>query len=164
MGLRELTALRQPDRSLHLLDMENLGHGTQCTGQGLVCALHRFEEVAGWAPHDHAVGTASHWFFKRVCFDLPAGLRLLPAGGGADAADLRLIEEGDPSWIAPRFRRVVVGSGDHIFTELVGQLRAVGVVTWAITWRDAMSRDLASAVDEVRYLDDAELVSAEVAA
>src|SRR5687767_12868684 len=112
-------------RSMHLLDIENIGRGPQCNGTWLARTLERFERVADWAPEDHAVGAASNWFYKRVCFDLPRSLRVLPAGGGHDAADLRLIRECDPRWIAGRFGRVVIGSGDHLFAELAGRLREV---------------------------------------
>lgn len=139
---------------MHLLDVENIGRGPQCNGPWLAWALERFERVAEWAPDDHAVGAASSWVFNRVRFDLPISLRLLPAGGGADAADLRILSEVDPTWTAKRFARVVIGSGDHIFATLAAELRSAGAATWAVSWRDQMSRELAKAVDEVHYLDD----------
>lgn len=150
----ESTRLARDARSLHLIDLENLGRGPQCSGSWLAQALERFERVAEWAEHDHAVGAASHWMYKRVRFDLPLSLRLLPAGGGGDAADLRLISECDPAWTARRFSRVVIGSGDGGFVRLAELLREEGARTWAVSWSDAMSPLLAAAVDEVHYLDD----------
>ena len=35
---------------------------------------------------DHLVGAASNWVYERIAFDCPSDLRLLPAGGGPDAA------------------------------------------------------------------------------
>jgi hypothetical protein len=108
--------------------------------------------VAGWHEDDLRVGAASHYVMRRVMFDLPRDLRKLPAGGGPDAADARLLEDVDPEWVAERFDRVVIGSGDHIFTEMAIDLRERGLRTCAVGYEDNMARRLRLAVDEVRYL------------
>jgi hypothetical protein len=48
---------------------------------------------------------------------------LVRIGRGPDGADLALLREASPSDLAQRFDRVVVGSGDGIFTGLVADLR-----------------------------------------
>ncbi|HLT17035.1 MAG TPA: hypothetical protein VK007_10050 [Acidimicrobiales bacterium] len=140
-------------RTLHVLDVENLGRGPQCDGRWLAWALGRFRKVAVWREGDHGIGAASTYCYKRVCFDLPTGIRVVPAGAGADVADRRLIEEVCPEWTAARFDRVVFGSGDHIYADLARDLRRRGVTTWAVAWSDTMSRELRQVVDVVRYLD-----------
>lgn len=139
-------------RALHVLDLEYLGHGPACTGPDLDRALGSFRELAGWGNCDQALGAASHWVCKRVAFDLHQSMRLLPAGGGPDAADHCLLDNIDPAWVAKRFGRVVIGSGDHIFQDLIIDLRDRSVDIWVIGYRHNIARCLRAAADRVCYL------------
>ncbi|HEY1118493.1 MAG TPA: hypothetical protein VGE43_12355, partial [Acidimicrobiales bacterium] len=74
-------------RALHLLDVEYLGLGPRVTADDLTLVLDHYRPLADWHVGDHLVGAASTFVYERIAFDL-TGLRLLPAGGGPDAADL----------------------------------------------------------------------------
>src|SRR5699024_1946884 len=65
-------------------------------------------------------------------------LRKGPAG--ADLALLEVIE--DLQWVADRFKRVVIASGDHIFAHAVAALKAVGVEVTVIAPPVGLSKQL----------------------
>ena len=142
-------------RSLHVLDLEYIGQGPGCNGTYLAEMVRRYRIVSETDTIlDLTIGAASHYVYKRVAFDLPSDMRNLPAGGGPDAADLRLLAEVDPQDVGDRFDQVVIGSGDHIFADLALAIGGAGARTMAVGYAYNMSRKLAAAVDEVRYLDD----------
>jgi len=135
-------------RALHLLDVEYLGLGPTVTAGDLALVLARYRDLVGWRVGDHLVGAASHYVYGRVAFDCP-GVRLLPAGGGPDAADLRLIDEATNVIDLTRYDRVVVASGDHIFGTVADAARALGVEVWAAAYGFNLARSLADSVDVV---------------
>ena len=135
-------------RALHLLDVEYLGLGPWVTADDLTRVLDRYRLVADWHVGDHLVGAASHFVYGRIAFDCP-GVRLLPAGGGPDAADLRLIDEATQVIDLTRYDRVVVGSGDHVFGIVADAAHDLGVEVWAAAYTFNLARSLAEAVDVV---------------
>jgi hypothetical protein len=142
-------------RALHVLDIEYLSGGPSNHQPDAVrWTLDRFEDTAQRREGDHAIGAASHWFYARTLFECGDHMRYLPAGGGPDAADRRLLAEVDPTWVASHYDRVVLGSGDHIFEDLVIDLRGSKVRTWVVGYRHNMSHRLVQAADEVHFLDD----------
>jgi hypothetical protein len=141
------------ERALHVLDIETLSGGTAPAAADARASFERCRVAGAWHVGDHTVAAASTWFFTRVRFALPAQLRVLPAGGGPDAADRRLLAELDPAWVAAHYRRVVFGSGDGAFAGIAAELGDLGVRTWAVAWRSGLSRHLARAVHEVHLLD-----------
>ena len=133
-------------RTLHLLDVEYLGGGPTFSAADLDLVLDRYRPEVGCSPHDHLVGAASNWVYKRIAFDLDPAVRLIPAGGGPDAADIRLIDEAHLIDLT-RYDRVVIASGDHRFTDLAIEIHDLGVEVWAAGYRFNTSRRLACAVD-----------------
>ena len=136
-------------RALHLLDVEYLGLGPTVTAGDLALVLERYRPVADWHVGDHLVGAASHFTYRRIAFDCDRDLRLLPAGGGPDAADLRLIDEATQVIDLARYDRVVVASGDHIFGIVADAAHALGVEVWVAAYGFSLARSLAAAVDHV---------------
>lgn len=136
-------------RALHLLDVEYLGLGSRVTADDLALVLDHYRPLVGWHEGDHLVGAASHWVFARIAWDLPSDVRLLPAGGGPDAADLRLIDEATHVIDLTRYDRVVVASGDHIFSAVADAAHHLGVEVWAAAYRFNLARSLAESVDVV---------------
>jgi hypothetical protein len=135
-------------RALHLLDVEYLGLGPTVSAGDLALVLDRYRPLADWHVGDHLVGAASTFVYQRIAFDL-TGLRLLPAGGGPDAADLRLIDEATNVIDLARYDRVVVASGDHIFGIVADVAHALGVEVWAAAYAFNLAGSLARAVDHV---------------
>ncbi len=133
-------------RSLHLLDVEYLGCGPAVAPADLCRVLDRYRSAVGWHRGDHLVGAASHWTFVRIAFDVPSDLRLLLAGGGPDAADLRLLDEAATVDLT-RYDRVVVGSGDHAFRAVLDDARSDGVGTCVAGYGFNTAADLRAAAD-----------------
>lgn len=136
------------NRTLHLIDVEYLGCGPTLTAGDLTRVMDRYRSLAGWQRGDHLVGAASHWVYRRIAFDSPQDIRLLPAGGGPDAADIRLLEEADIIDLT-RYDRLAVASGDHRFTDLVLECRALGLTTCVVGYRFNISVRLATAAHAV---------------
>lgn len=65
---------------------------------------------------------------------------------GVDGADRLLLEAAEPADVARRFARVVVGSGDHIFTELVIELDRRSVDVAVVSRPEALAGRLRVAV------------------
>lgn len=136
-------------RALHLLDVEYLGLGPTLTSGDLALVLDRYRPRTDWHLGDHLVGAASTWVYERLAFDCPRDVRFLPAGGGPDAADLRLIDEATHVIDLSRYDRVVVASGDHLFGIVVDAAHALGVEVWAAAYGFSLARSLAESVDRV---------------
>ncbi len=135
-------------RTLHLLDVEYLGCGPTVTARDFNLVLDVYRTRVHWERGDIGVGAVSHWVYKRIAFDLDGTVRLVPAGGGPDAADLRIIEEAHAMDLT-RYSRVVIGSGDHGFAELADEIRRQDVRVVAAGYRFNMASQLADAVDVV---------------
>lgn len=146
-------------RTLHLLDVEYLGCGPTATAGDLGLVLDRYRTSADWHVGDHLVGAASNWMYVRIAFDLPVDVRLLPAGGGPDAADLRLIDEAQAIDVT-RYGRVVIASGDHLFTDLADELTAQDIEVWVAGYGFNTARCLAASADHVVDLAEATLALA----
>lgn len=136
-------------RALHLLDVEYLGLGPTVTADDLTLVLARYRPLADWHLGDHLVGAASHFVYEQVAFECPSDVRLLPAGGGPDAADLRLIDEATHVIDLARYDRVVVASGDHIFGLVADAAHDLGVEVWAAAYEFNLARSLAESVDRI---------------
>jgi hypothetical protein len=136
-------------RALHLLDVEYLGCGPTLSPADLALILEHYRAVADWTLGDHLVGAASNWTYEHLAWDVPSDLRLLPAGAGPDAADLRLIDEATHVIDLTRYDRIVVASGDHIFGIVADAARQLGVEVWAAAYGFNLARSLAESVDVV---------------
>lgn len=127
-------------RTLHLLDVENLAGGTAAGSASMAPSLAAYRSTITVAPVDHVVlgtgpmfacATAAAWPGARLRF-----------GHGVDGADLALLADVDPRFTATRYDRVVVGSGDHIFCGLVGELRSLGLAVLVVARLESVSGDL----------------------
>ena len=147
-----MTICEPTPRTLHLLDVENLAGGTDASEVDLMGWLPEYRVAADWATEDLACAACSNFVFRAVAFDLPEGIERIAAGGGADAADLAIIDRHPAPWMADRFTRVVIGSGDGIFADLARQLRYLDTEVWVVSKRRSLSRALALEADEVRFL------------
>ena len=75
-------------------------------------------------------------------FALPVGVRRVIGANGPDGADLALIDSIDVDWATRNFGRVVIGSGDHIFSPLARQLTARGLQVLMVTGGGYCSAEL----------------------
>jgi|APCry1669190327_1035288.scaffolds.fasta_scaffold01311_5 hypothetical protein len=82
-------------------------------------------------------------------------------GRGIDGADRCLIDMMLNEPLAMRSQRVVVVSGDHIFTNAVHKLRAAGVDVTVMSRRSSLSLELELEADRVILLPEFSLVDAD---
>jgi hypothetical protein len=120
------TAVALP--TLHLIDIENL-HGACPRGTMDVrrakSLLECYDSVASIAVGDHLIVGCNPGIGLEVGLAIGGGR--LVVRGGPDGADHALIDSIDLDHVARRYRRVVIGSGDHIFVPTVLGLLARSV-------------------------------------
>ena len=138
-------------RAQHLIDIENLVGGPFPAPVDALEMVQHYLTVAGWQPGDLTVLAVNKWLYRRIVFDLPSHIRALPVIG-KDGADLALLGWTNPDDVAHRFGRLVVGSGDGLFTDLVAGAAALGVDTCVVTGFGGLSRRLAAAATETLTL------------
>jgi hypothetical protein len=140
-------------RTLHVIDLENLASGVGKSQGEFLDVMDRYRSVARIAIDDlvEVAIDASAW--RRVVFALPPSWRVR-FGYGRDGADHALLDAIDPRVAARRFDRVVIGSGDGAFAELVEGLTGAGQRVDVVSHRDALSRRLARAATFVVRLPE----------
>jgi hypothetical protein len=128
---------RPKGRTYHLIDIENLCGGTASAGDDDVArAVARYQRTITVADDDLVVIGSGPTLAPAAKAAWPSAR--LVVGKGIDGADRALLAADDPRFLADRFDRVVVGSGDHAFAELVIDLRARGTAVCVVT-RDRTS-------------------------
>lgn len=113
-------------RTLHLLDVENLVAG-RVAGDAVRTMWNEFVDTVDARWEDHSTVAVSNRNATAAFLALPAGVRRVVGADEPDGADLALIDSVDVDWVAGRFGRVAIGSGDHIFAALAGELRHRGL-------------------------------------
>ncbi len=138
-------------RSFHLVDVENLICGQSFTAADVAATAAVYQAVAGVAASDLVVVSSSHHTALATWFGWKNARRVVRSG--PDGADLALLNVLDTENVGVRFDRVVIASGDGIFARPAAQLQAQGVVVTIVSRPDSLSRELAFAVRDVRYLN-----------
>lgn len=146
-------------RTQHLIDLENLAGGPFPNTGVALARLDEYLEASDWQPGDLGVVATNRWLHRRIAFDLPRHLRALPVIG-KDGADLALLGWTSPADVAKRFDRLVVGSGDHAFVELVAGAAALGVPAWVVGVTGTISARLEAAATRTVVLDRAAAAAA----
>lgn len=137
------------DRTLHLVDLENLAGGPLVTPSQAVKLAEAFARRARYAPGDLMVVGSSHMSGIAASLAFPsATVRWRSGPNGADLALLEAVTEFD----LDRFDRLVLGSGDGIFTELAATARAHGVRVHGVSRHESMARSLAQVCDRISLL------------
>jgi len=96
------------------------------------------------------VVACSHHNAEVVMFNWPKARIILRSG--KDGADLALIKVATDEDIAKRFNRVVIASGDGIFTTIAKKLSEQGVEVSIVCGRGVLSKSLKHQCPNVRYL------------
>jgi hypothetical protein len=85
-------------------------------------------------------------------FDVWPHARLV-VGAGPDGADEALIAAiSDVSWTASRYDRLVVGSGDGIFSVVIAAYRAAGIPVGVVSRPSSLSVSVAALASTVALL------------
>lgn len=119
-------------RGLHLVDLENLlgAHRDLSTTRWV---WQRYAASGVLKPGDQVVVATGPAFAAAAWFALPTiGVRRL-VRSGVDGADLALLDETDPRWVARRYGRLVISSGDHVFALLARQAALAGMQVTNVT-------------------------------
>jgi len=147
------TRRRFPDRTLHVVDIENLA-GVSIPSPGQVSAVQgRYVERLGFGAEDQVVMASSHLGLLNVALGWPHARYRVRSG--PDGADLELLDVLLHEDVAARFTHVVIGSGDGVFGAAVASLIGRGVWVTVASRRDSLSLSLARAATDVVYLDAA---------
>lgn len=143
-------SVRPVGRTLHLVDVENLLGGPVFTEDEASRVAAEYRVVAGVGPVDFTVVASSHYAAPATWFGWPAARRLVRSG--PDGADLALVDVMVSEDLFRRFDRVVVASGDAIFSNPSAWLQQMGCAVSVVCRPGALSRRLAFAVRDVRFL------------
>lgn len=139
-------------RTLYLVDLENVvGHG-QMTAVEAEWAWADLTAQLSIRPGDLAVVATGRGSAVQAAFAVrPHRLRI---GHGIDGADLQLLQVLDTEPIAARYDRVVLVSGDAIFTEAIARLGAWGVEVVVAAHASRLAARLRLAAHDVVLLAD----------
>ena len=92
---QNLTHEEDQQRSLHLVDIENLLSDPFCEDTDHIEAtISDYKHVSKWRVGDQVLVAANRWLSKKLAFSLQDWTCRLFTAQGPDGADLRLIEEG----------------------------------------------------------------------
>ncbi len=138
-------------RTLHLVDIENLlGQPSNWTPEAVIASFWQYVLTAGWQVGDSLVVASNPKVMKLLVFDLFGFPHRSLCAWGPDAADDLLIR-AVPNDIVDQFGRVVVGSGDHAFSQLVADLRGL-IPTLVVVGEGLISWQLYRAAQDVVHL------------
>lgn len=138
-------------RAIHLVDLENLIGSSAMSAEQVAMIREMYLNVAEVACQDHVVVATGVAAATTAWFAWGPARRLVRAG--IDGADQALLEVIRREALANRYTRVVVGSGDGIFTDACRVLQEACTVT-VVTRRESLSTQLRLAVRDVRFLHD----------
>jgi hypothetical protein len=133
------TQLDVRTRTLHLVDIENLIGDPCADGATAAQVLDDYLVAARWSDHDLVVIAANPGLTGRIAWQIEFEHRILTATG-PDGADLMLLAQAAPEFVARRAGRLVIGSGDHIFIERALRVRDLGVGVVVVARADHVSR------------------------
>lgn len=149
--LRAGTRWRYPERTLHVVDIENLA-GAAIPSPALVAeARFRYLARLQLGVADQVVMAASHLGLLDAARAWPHARYRVRSG--QDGADLELIDVLEHENVAARFSHVVIGSGDGIFGQSAASLADRGVRITVVSRRGSLAPGLARIAREVIYLD-----------
>lgn len=142
--------------TLHIVDIENLAGDAYPPPWAARWALTAYGQVSGHRTGDLAYVAANRYLLAGIGFHKPFSCQLRTASG-PDGADLALIDAAPSSWVGTRFRRLVVGSGDHAFVPLAVDALEAGLEVVVVARRGTVAREFHRIGCEVRYLPEPEL-------
>lgn len=131
-------------RSLHLIDLENLCASGLALESLIEKVWRTYRYGVPTSPDDQYVVGSSHAFAKRAWFILPAQGIQRRARSGKDGGELAILSDVDLVHAANRFDRLVIASGDGMFTETAKAARVQGLHVHQVSGLGSCSRALAA--------------------
>jgi hypothetical protein len=139
-----------PDRSLHVVDIENLTGDARPSLALVTETQGRYLARLNLGADDQVVMAASHrGLLDAACGWPHARYRVR---SGKNGADLELLDVLEHENVAARFRHVVIGSGDGIFIRSAARLAAGGVRVTVVSRHGSLHPVLRSVASSVVYL------------
>jgi hypothetical protein len=133
-------------RALHLIDLENLAGGPWVSADAITATWAAYRGGVPVNPSDHVVVGSSSIFAKKAWFVLPATGVQRRVRDGRDGGELSMLEDFDLPTYATRFPRLVIASGDGIFTETAMRARDHGMHVHLVLGHGLPARALLDAV------------------
>lgn len=146
-------AHRAPEiRTLHVVDLENL-MGDVRTGEDVDHVWATYTAALGIDRLHHVVVGSGPSLAEVAWFRLPQqGLRRV-LGRGVNGGDLALLAElADAELTTRSYQRLVIASGDGIFTSVARRFRRAGLHVLQVVGRGGVHPNLARACDEQVHL------------
>jgi hypothetical protein len=141
---------RFPERTLHVVDIENLAGAA-------IPSLTQVSDVAGrymsqlrFGADDQVVMAASHLGLLNAALGWPHARYRVRSG--PHGADLELLDVLEHENVAARFSHVVIGSGDGRFVRAAATLTDGGIWVTVVSRRCSLSEGLARVAGNVVYL------------
>lgn len=128
------------NRAIHLVDIENLAGAPRPMPEQIKGAREAYLSASGFVPGDLVVVACNHGAALDVGLTWP-GIRLLMRSG-PNGADLALLDVIADEHLEQRFSRVVIGSGDGIFTDAAAWLGARDVAVDVVARGEALAKRL----------------------
>ena len=145
-------------RRLHLIDIENLACDA-FDAHGIAHQQLRRYLDAVWRPGDFMTIASNRWLWSRLAWDVAVAHRYIVPPSGQDSADKALLASAECLDLST-FESIVIGSGDHIFTDLAIAAADQGVKVWVAAARGTIAHSLRQAAHSVHELPPAaQLVS-----
>lgn len=147
----EKRSLMRVDRTIHLLDVENLCGTPAFSDKDLTDLQRRYSELVPIGPADLIVAASSHYRARELMFGWTEARPLF--GSGPDGADKRLLDVIFHEGIEGRFSHIVIGSGDGIFSPACSHLEAHGPSVTAVARSPlSLSGSIHAVTDDIRFL------------
>ena len=135
-------------QSIELVDIENLVGASELTAENVSEIKTSMDLMEG--ANVMQIVACSHHNAEAVMFNWPGARIILKSG--KDGADLALINVVTDEQVAKRFDRIVIASGDGIFSTIAKDLSDEGVDVSIICGRGALAKNLKRQCPNVRYL------------
>jgi hypothetical protein len=145
------TRWRFPERTLHVVDIENLAGSAIPTSLQVTKVQRLYLARLGFGADDQVVMAASHLGLVNAAVGWPHARYRVRSG--RDGADLELLDVLLHEDVASRFRHVVIGSGDGMFRTAALRLTARNVRVTVASRPESLSYLLGRAATDVVYLD-----------
>ena len=129
-------------RGLHLVDLENLLADPWARGPSVGRALDEYLERAQFRCGDLVFVAGNPWLMVELAWSHGVDCHRF-AARGPQGADLKLLEASPLAWVARRFERLVIGSGDGVFADRLVAADASGLSVRIVSRREALSNRLA---------------------
>ena len=139
-------------RTLHLLDSENLAESSNCTIEAVQHSLALYTDLFDDSGEDLRIVASSHHNAEAVFFGSASISCQRLIKSGQDGADLALIQACKEQIDQLAVTHVVIGSGDHIFLDLLQELQARGIQVTVVAIEGQVSTRLMMAANQVFLL------------